>query len=63
MFCPAELGPVEGGAERGFGDMKFYEVFISDGMARSALHPDPRIRWINDQLPELTILGPLAEPR
>ena len=25
MFCPAELGPVEG-AERGFGDMKFYEV-------------------------------------
>ena len=24
------------------------------------LHPDPRIRWINDQLPELSILGPLA---
>jgi SAM-dependent methyltransferase len=24
------------------------------------LHPDPRIRWIDDQLPELTILGPLA---
>jgi SAM-dependent methyltransferase len=24
------------------------------------LHPDLRIRWINDQLPELSILGPLA---
>ncbi len=24
------------------------------------LHPDPRIRWINDQLPELSILGPLG---
>jgi len=24
------------------------------------LHPDPRIRWINDQLPELSILDPLA---
>jgi Methyltransferase domain len=24
------------------------------------LHPDPRIRWINDQLPDLTVVGPLA---
>jgi SAM-dependent methyltransferase len=24
------------------------------------LHPHPRIRWMNDQLPELSILGPLA---
>jgi SAM-dependent methyltransferase len=24
------------------------------------LHPDPRIRWINDQLPDLSVVGPLA---
>ena len=24
------------------------------------LHPDPRLRWINNQLPELSIIGPLA---
>jgi SAM-dependent methyltransferase len=24
------------------------------------LHPDPRIRWISDQLPELSVLGQLA---
>jgi hypothetical protein len=24
------------------------------------LHPDPRIRWISDQLPELSVLAPLA---
>jgi SAM-dependent methyltransferase len=34
----------------------------SSGMRSEAqrLHPNPRIRWINDQLPELSILGPLA---
>jgi len=34
----------------------------SSGMRAEAqrLHPNPRIRWINDQLPELGILGPLA---
>jgi SAM-dependent methyltransferase len=42
-----------------------YEVIAvepSSGMRSEGqrLHPDPRIRWINDQLPELTILGPLA---
>jgi SAM-dependent methyltransferase len=24
------------------------------------LHPDPRIRWINDELPELSVLSPMA---
>ena len=34
----------------------------SSGMRSAAqrLHPDPRIRWISDQLPELSVLGPLA---
>src|SRR5271165_2227446 len=42
-----------------------YEVIAvepSSGMRSEGqrVHPDPRIRWINDQLPELTILGPLV---
>src|SRR6266849_3641252 len=24
------------------------------------LHPEPRIRWINDQLPDLSVVSPLA---
>src|ERR1044071_3625843 len=24
------------------------------------LHPEPRIRWIDDQLPDLSVLGPMA---
>lgn len=24
------------------------------------LHPDPRIRWIDDQLPDLSVIGPMA---
>jgi len=34
----------------------------SNGMRSEGqrLHPDPRIRWISDELPELSVLGPLA---
>ena len=41
---------------------KVIAVEPSSGMRSEGqrLHPDPRIRWINDQLPELSILDPLA---
>src|SRR3954462_10937019 len=34
----------------------------SNGMRSEGqrLHPNPRIRWIDDQLPDLSILGPMA---
>jgi SAM-dependent methyltransferase len=34
----------------------------SSGMRAEAqqVHPDPRIRWISDHLPDLSVLGPMA---
>ena len=53
------------GRDAGWFSAQGYDVVAvepSSGMRSEGqrLHPDPRIRWINDQLPDLSILGPLA---
>src|SRR5712691_4488297 len=53
------------GRDAGWFSAQGYDVIAVEPSTRmrsegERLHPDPRIRWINDQLPDLSVLGPMA---